>query len=32
MKKIFSATTPLSVYLQAPDMDFIQAMKLVKAT
>lgn len=32
MKKIFSATTPLSVYLRAPDMDFIQAMKLVKAT
>lgn len=32
MKKIFSATTPLSVYLQAPDMDFIQAMELVKAT
>lgn len=32
MKKLFSITTPLSKYLQAPDMDFIQAMKLVKAT
>lgn len=32
MKKIFSITTPLSKYLQAPDMDFIQAMKLVMAT
>lgn len=32
MKNIFSITTPLSTYLQAPDMDFIQAMKLVLAT
>lgn len=32
MKKIFLITTPLSAYLQAPDMDFIQAIKLVLAT
>ncbi|XP_025198446.1 zinc finger MYM-type protein 1-like [Melanaphis sacchari] len=32
MKKLFSITTPLSKYLQAPDMDFIQAMKLVMNT
>jgi len=32
MKKLFSITTPLSTYLQAPDMEFIQAMKLVMTT
>lgn len=32
MKKIFNSTTPLSNYLQSSKLDFVEAMKLVKAT
>lgn len=32
MRKIFNSTTPLSNYLQSSKLDFVEAMKLVKAT
>lgn len=32
MKKIFNSITSLSNYLQCPMMDFVEAIKLVKAT
>lgn len=32
MKKIFNFTTPLSNYLQSSKLDFVEAMKLVRAT
>lgn len=32
MRKIYNSTTPLSNYLQSPKIDFVEAIKLVKAT